>query len=510
MRRRSTPKSKPWLRFRLDTIEWLLVLPLLALSARPLIDPDFGWHLRSGLDLLKNLSVPKIDPYSYTAPHWPWVNHEWLADGIAALVYKFGGPFLLIAGFALLVGGAFLLAASLNKLDFKYKVLAGLMAGLAALPILGVRMQMITLFGMALVLWALYRFRSKEIKTLWWLIPIFWLWANLHGGFLMGLLILAVFFTAEGLKYLIQKWWPKFYLRLRISELSLAAPQLRHLLIVGLGSGLVTLINPYGWGLYYDFYKLFTTPFATASIAEWQPVILSNIGAQNYTFYISALLFLLLLTYRKVEPTRWLLMGVFFYLSLLYWRNLPFFMIISVGFLAETIYRHTHLVFDDIMRNRYVLLAITVVVAGIMAQWISDVVPKTLNLDATFRAVGYPIAAVRWAQANLDKIGTRLFNEYGHGGFLIWQFPEQKVFIDGRMPYWKNDDNRLIFYDEQQIMAARPGAIELMENEYGVDWVMIRAGLPLDWALDGQKDWEKVYYDRSEVIYRKKPLDTVQ
>jgi hypothetical protein len=338
---------------------------------------------------------------------------------------------------------------------------------------------------------------------------VFLLWANLHGGFAMGLVILAVFFAAEAAKYAIERSWPKFYRRLHITEAALSLPRLRHLFWMGLGSGLATLINPYGWGLYYDFYKLFSTPFATESIAEWQPVILSNIGAQNYTIYISVLLLLLLLTYRRVEPTRWLLMGVFFYLSLLYWRNLPFFMIISVGFLAETLYQHTHLVFDSIVRNRYTLLAITAVVAGILAQWISDVIPKTANLDTTFYAGGYPINAVRWAKANPDKIGTHLFNEYGHGGFLIWQFPEQKVFIDGRMPYWRTDKNRLVFYDEQYIMSARPGAIELMENEYGVDWVMIRAGLSLDWALDGQDDWEKVYYDKYEVIYRKR-LNAVQ
>ncbi|AKM84835.1 MAG: hypothetical protein VE98_C0001G0378 [candidate division Kazan bacterium GW2011_GWA1_50_15] len=495
----------------MSIVEWLLILPLLALSARPLVDPDFGWHLRSGMDLLKNLSVPRLDPYSYTAPHWPWVNHEWLSDGMAAFVYNIGGPFVLIALFALTVSGAFLLAASLGKLELKYKLLASVMAGLAALPILGVRMQMLTLLGMALVLWALYRFRNKEIKNLWWLIPVFWLWTNLHGGFLMGLVILAVFFVAEIIKYTSERVWPKFYRRLHIAEVGFSLPQLRHLIWVGLGSGLVTLINPYGWGLYYDFYKLFSTPFATESIAEWQPVILSNIGAQNYTIYISVLLLLLLLTYRKVEPTRWLLMGVFFYLSLLYWRNLPFFMIVSVGFLAETIYQHTHLVFDGMVRNRYTLLVITAVVASMVAQWISDVIPKTANLDATFAAGGYPINAVNWAKTNPDKLGTKMFNEYGHGGFLVWQFPEQKVFIDGRMPYWRTDNDRLVFYDEQYILNARPGAIEMMQQEYGVDWVFIRAGLPLDWALDGQADtWEKVYYDRYEVIYRKKPANAVQ
>ncbi|OGB73453.1 hypothetical protein A3K24_01150 [candidate division Kazan bacterium RIFCSPHIGHO2_01_FULL_44_14] len=489
-------------------LEGGLAVLLFAFCTRALSDPDFGWHLRSGMDLLRNLAIPRVDPYSYTAPTWPWVNHEWLADGIMAAIYQTLGPLALTFLFALLIGGAFMLAASLTKMELKYKLLASFLAVLAAFPILGVRMQMITLLGMATLLWLLYRYRDGQLKHLWWVIPLFLVWANLHGGFIIGFAIIAVWLTGEGVKYLFGRIWPKLYARLKITEPVFRPVQFGHLILVGLGSALATLINPYGWGLYYDFYKLFTNPLAIKSISEWQPVVLTNLTAQNYVVYASLLILLLLLTYRRIEPTRWLLIITFFCISLLYWRNLPFFMVISVGFLAEIIYEHTHIVFEQTFKNRWVILITVGLVIMAVSQRMLNVIPQTLDLTNTFRAGGYPIDAINWAKKNPDKIGTKMFNNYGHGGFLIWQFPEQKVFIDGRMPYWTNQDNRLLFADEQQSMSAQPGSIEFMARYYGVDWVIAPVGRPLDLALSGQTAWVPVYRDRVTAIYRQKSTPT--
>ena len=509
MAKRKTFLLKHWLdRWQKQPfVEKLLVFFVVIVGLKTLVDPDFGWHLRAGADLLKNGWIAKTDPYSYTLSNWPWVDHEWLSNGILAFIYQYLGPFGLIFLFAILIAGSFILAASLTKLQLRYKLLASLLAILASLPILGVRVQMVTLLGMALTLWALYRYRQGELKQIWWLIPVMCLWANLHGGFLMGLTIMGVFFVGEGIKFLWQRYWPKLYQRIKISEPIFQPRQFRQLFFVGVGSAAATLINPYGWGLYYDFYKLFTTPFAIKSIAEWQPVVFSSITAQNYVVYIALFLLLFLLVYRRIEPTRWLLMGVFFYLSILYWRNLPFFMIVSVSLLAEIIYEHTHAVFDRVMSSRLGLTLITIAVAVIASQRLADVIPKTLDLEGTFRAGNYPIDAVKWAKANPDKLVTRMFNDYGQGGFLIWQFPEQKVFIDGRQPFWRTEDGRLLFADNLSILNAAPGSIEFMEDHYGVDWVFIRAGMPLDLALSGQDRWEILYRDRTGVIYRKKPAD---
>ena len=43
------------------------------------LDPDFGWHLKTG-ELILERGVPKIDWYSFTMPDFLWIDHEWLTD----------------------------------------------------------------------------------------------------------------------------------------------------------------------------------------------------------------------------------------------------------------------------------------------------------------------------------------------------------------------------------------------------------------------------------------------
>ncbi|OGB85721.1 hypothetical protein A2994_03125 [candidate division Kazan bacterium RIFCSPLOWO2_01_FULL_48_13] len=484
----------------MTALDRLGLLLLVGLGLRPILDPDFGWHLRSGTDLLNYLAVPRTDPYSHTLPDWPWVNHEWLSDVVVAFTHNHLSSLVVIILFTILITTIFLLAASVEPVGWPYKILAAVVGLLAALPILGVRMQMITLLGMAWLIWILYRHRRGDLKNLWWLPIAFLLWANLHGGFVIGLVILVVWWLCEGAKYLILHWRPVWYSKLQITELALDRSQLRHLFGISWLAGIATLINPYGWGLYADFYKLFTNPFAIQHISEWQPVSLDNALSLNFTLYLILFGLVLLMTYRKIEPTRWIMSGLFLYLSLLYWRNMPFFMIISVGFLAEILQQHTHLIIRSLSKNKWVLTGAVIIISIIIGQRIDDVAGKLINPTASLRSGGYPIDAVQWAKANPDKIGKTMFNEYDWGGFLIWQFPEQKVFVDGRMPYWKTS-NRFPFLEEQYAISAQSGSIEMLENTYGVDWIMIRPGRQLALVLSGQKDWKLVYHDTIAMIY---------
>lgn len=479
---------------------WLLLL--VGLGLRPILDPDFGWHLRSGTDLLNNLTIPRVDPYSYTLPDWPWVNHEWLSDAIVALLHNYFSPLTVVVVFSVLIAGIFLLAASVEKVSLSYKILPALVGLLAALPILGVRMQMITLLGMAWLIWTLYKYRRGELKHLWWVPIIFLGWANLHGGFVIGLVILVVFWLCEGAKRGLMSWRGVWYKKLRITELTLSWLQLKYLFGIGVLSGLATLINPYGLGLYYDFYKLFTNPFAIEHIGEWQPVSLDSVISFNFTLYLILFILVLLLAYRKIEPTRWIMSGLFLYLSFLYWRNMPFFMIMSVGFLAEILQQHTNLATRLVEKNKLILVSTVVIVGIVIGQRIDDVTSKLLNPAQALRESAYPVDAVQWAKSNPDKIGAKMFNEYDWGGFLVWQFPEQKVFVDGRMPFWQTKD-RFPFFEEQYAVSAQRGSIELLEEVYGVDWMIIRPHRQLALVLSGQNNWKQVYYDKYAIIYRR-------
>jgi hypothetical protein len=119
-----------------------------------------------------------------------------------------------------------------------------------------------------------------------------------------------------------------------------------------------------------------------------------------------------------------------------------------------------------------------------------------------FQRTGYPIEAALWVQRHRDRVGTRLFNEYGDGGFLLWWLPDQKIFIDGRMPAWRIDD-RWIFYDYISLTTSDPPALWVLDK-YGVDWGMVKRDSSLDRTLRGRTDWDTVYDDSKVVIYVKR------
>jgi hypothetical protein len=485
----------------LDPLSKALGVLLIVLGIRPITDPDFGWHFRNGLDILARHTVPYLDPYSYTMPDWKWVNHEWLTDVAMALIYRALTPLGLSVIFGLIIALTFYIASGTHIKDIKLRLLGAVLGLLAALPIIGVRPQVLSLLGLAYVLYALYAYQRNERKHLWILLPVFAVWANLHGGFVMGLAAMALFFAVELFKYIVHRYWPKIYVRSGLaSEPRLNLVQLRHLVLIGLSAGLVTLLNPYGLRLYYDIYLTLSNKFTIENITEWQAVNLGNAISYNYAFYIGVVGLLIVLAYRKVELTRLAIMGFFLYFSLLHWRNMPLFMVASAGLIAEIVAHHTRMVYEQLVRQRLTQILVISVVAVITVQQLTGVVTKSLHIDRSLQAAHYPIEAINWASAHPDQIGTRVFNEYGWGGLLIWKFPSQKVFQDGRMGYWMLDD-RFPFFQSQLMLQAQPGTLELLDK-YKVDWTLIMREQPLDYLLRGKKEkWKAVYADDTAVIY---------
>src|SRR5215472_16683745 len=73
----------------ISALSLLLLVIIVNFVLQPLTEPDFGWHLRTGLDVLhKGLPLPSSDPYSHTMPDWPWVEHAWQTDVLIAGLYS--------------------------------------------------------------------------------------------------------------------------------------------------------------------------------------------------------------------------------------------------------------------------------------------------------------------------------------------------------------------------------------------------------------------------------------
>jgi len=495
----------------------LLLLFILTLALQTPIEPDFGWHLRTGLDLLQHgWQMPMTDPYSHTMSDWPWVEHAWLADGLLALIYRgLGDAGLLgvVLFFASVTVGAFAVAAGPARTDRTSKLMAVAAALWVARPFMGARTQLITLLGFALVLWIWYRSREGRLEGrsgwLWTVPPLFLLWANLHGGFTAGLFLLVVIlFVSAAMRFAVTKWPEAMQ---RVEEPVPAWPRIGRLALAIGAAAALTFVNPYGWRLYQEIILSLSDRSMLETLHEWQPLSLQTYAGKLYAGYLIGLGVVMGMGYRRIEPIRWVVLAVFLGLSLRHWRNVPFFLIVSLPLVAEMLAliatRAMAWMPAAARRPKEWGLALACVVGiGLSVlgpEHVTRVVRSGLTTEEFFRGTSYPIEAVHWIKANHDKVGTRMFNEYGHGGFLLWWLPGERIFIDGRMPAWRIDDRR-IFEDYLALTNWDPPALGVLDK-YLVDWALVKRDSPLEQALGAAGGWRTVYADTKVMIYVRRP-----
>src|SRR5260370_10898388 len=174
-----------------------LVLVLIAIAdAGRVTDPDLWGHVRFGQAVLSGHRVVLEDPYHYTAPGHLWRNYEWLTEIVMALVYNaLGVVGLKLWKLACTTATIVLLSLGMAETGATPGIqLNTLLVGAVALmPQMEFRPQIFTfaLFAAMLLLLAHHNYRGSA--QLWLAIPIMALWGNLHGGFIMGLVALAVY-----------------------------------------------------------------------------------------------------------------------------------------------------------------------------------------------------------------------------------------------------------------------------------------------------------------------------
>src|SRR5271169_5163210 len=203
------PGAPTWREYRLSMVRWLFpsltdmifavlvaMLVFAPMGAGLLHDADTGWHIRNGQHIAATLSVPHTDDFSYTMNGKPWFAWEWLYDaGIGLLAARLGLNGIVLFTAAVI---AFTLA-----LLFRTLVLATgnlfVSAFLAVLASLSAQVHMLArphVMGWLLTLvWVrlLYRFQDGKISALWWLPGLMLVWVNVHGSFVLGLVLLALF-----------------------------------------------------------------------------------------------------------------------------------------------------------------------------------------------------------------------------------------------------------------------------------------------------------------------------
>jgi hypothetical protein len=486
----------------------LLLIFIFNFTLQPLTEPDFGWHLRTGLDLLaRGWTLPSTDPYSHTMPDWRWVEHAWLTDVMVGVLYRQMGGFSVILLFGLVAAGAWLVASGTAMCPTFYRRLACVLSLWIALPYLGARTQLISLLGLAVLLFLLSR---PETKWQWSIPALFLLWANLHGGFTIGLFLLVLITASTWIVRIISARWPTVLSHVEEPPLFRGAPA-RTFAILAL-SAMMTLLNPYGWRLHQEIVESLSNRFMLDTLQEWQFLSLHSGAGRSYAVYLSALSIAMLLWYRRIQPVRWVVLVVFLFLSLKHMRNIPIFLIVSLPLFAELLAEAAGLLVSRVPADTGNRKPWTIAITAATALFLVWLGPEHLNRVVRsgtepaqyFTETSYPIEAVDWIKTHREQLGSRLYNDYHDGGFLLWWLPGEKIFIDGRMPAWELGDRR-IFQDYMSLAAQDPPALSILEK-YGVDWALVRRDSLLDRALERQPGWGRAYVDGKVSVYVLRPV----
>lgn len=408
------------------------------------LDPDFGWHLRSGEYFLSH-GIPATDIFTYTASNFPWISHEWLSDIFLSAVYSGGGYILLSVVYSALWTLAIWIVGR------KAHNLTILLAVLATVPFAGVRAITWSVLCLALLV-TIIQAKNHRFRLL---IPLLFLvWANIHGSFVIGFMYLMYIAITR------RSW--------------------RLMALTGVG-GLLTLINPYGFGIYTEVIRTVADSSLRFRITEWNmlsipwmtipyvllwacgftttgedrlqnnhtahkmpssPQIGPKPSQRSHCYALSALVNLgrksshsgsVAYSVRGLEKWRkYLGIDVIFFIAgVASMRTLVLFVLLSLNITDERIRAIAAMIPKDLdkPRRRFV-----VIIGIIIALWVLFTVVGTYRGVSIDRELNYPKNAVTYLQQHPCK--GALFNHYNYGGYLIWKLPSQKVYIDGRMPSW--------------------------------------------------------------------------
>src|SRR4030043_380756 len=315
-------------------ILWVLVILsgfLFFTSLVPLPPNDFWWHLKIGEDIFIKHGIPATNLYAWTLPvDQPFYYAAWLAELLFYILYRLGDLALITSIRTLLIGiTMWFVAVEAHRRSGSWRI-AALVVALLSLMItnnLIVRTQMWSWLPFIVSYIVLKRYTEGTLSWHWlFLCPASMiLWVNVHGSFILGLILPGAFFLGESIRTLTKQ------------DKSLNWRQIGWIGCIGILSGLAVLINPHFTDIISYTIKLLTDPASQQLIEEWQSP--TPQGLANIFFFVSIIIFIIILAFSKyrLTVTEILLYVGFLWLAWSGQRYVIWYGIISTPILAKLI-----------------------------------------------------------------------------------------------------------------------------------------------------------------------------
>ena len=444
---------------------------LIALVSPTLADPDLWGHVRFGLDMLRDRALVRSDPYSFTSDV-PWVNHEWLAEVVMGSAYAIAGaPGLAALKLALVVLTGLVIARTLRRSGVPMLV-REFWLGVAVVGGSGItltlRPQLFSLLCCALLLSWLVEHRERIAHG--WIPPVIFLWwANLHGGFLVGLGLLGT--------------WVGWALVTR-------APTAGRWLAIGAASLAATLLTPEGPGLWR--FLLETVRLGRVNIVEWQPLTAFPIWFAIPWVGTVALLGVSWGRQRAITPGH-LASLLLLVASARVVRLVPFALLTTIVCVAPTFTRGTLRIASTPRRG----IAVLVVVA------VLAVVASTARIRSQWGCL--PITDIDQEGAiSLRASAGRVLTWFTWGEYAIWWLPTWRVSLDGRRETVYSPD---VLARHDAIYRGTPGWTDALQ-QLAPDAIWLPKTLPTIPAIRSL-GWSHAVETTQGIVLSRAPLPAV-
>jgi len=496
-----------------------LILAVL-LGIWPLQNYDFWMHLASGRHIVEQGRLPYEYPFGYTAAAKEWIDQEWLSQTLLYRLYMtigVDGLVFLKAALGAAAVGATLWLSLRRRVPVPEAVALALVAVLLVRNRLTVRPHVVTL--VLLSFWALLLGgwgRRRWVAVVLAVSTV--AWANLHAGFLAGLILL-------GLHWLDALWrWA----RSPAGSTAAEAGELRWFSVMLLACILATFINPYGPRLWTYPFSLVTMRIYMKYIEEWMRPALSP---RYYLFfgYLAVGSLILLWQRRKIRLVDGLIWIVFGGMALSARRHIAPFALISTPVMAAALSRFAFIRRGERVVVRLPLTAITnlavavlLVVVGVRSVLTACPHPLRPGIRPRF----FPTGGARYLRAHSDQLPRQLYNSYVWGGYLEWELdigaayggegsppPSSsdekktdtgwKVFVDGECVVF----GEKVFTDWDTVYLLQRGWRRVLDS-YDVNCIIRDWGLGNPEPLIGSGRWVTVYWDDvAMVLVRRQAAD---